>query len=230
MYVLSILGKCGCITVSWHRETYEHVHAFEHGLGLASSASRSFATPHDTTLPLSLSLSLSSRVRAFSIPVASALGRASMHALVCRYLKHVRRRASEKDCGEKGEHTSCRVTARSAVQASACRCCRCSRWALVRSAVCALRSACGAGTHTHRQRVFEIQNMCAVTRACIGAYGYTHQALRLSLHICMLCAICMYIIFHCLLHYIYPYRYHIYIYIYMDRCVSIYIYITCIYI
>ena len=140
------------------------MHAFEHGLGLASSASRSFATPHVTDPPLSLSLSIAPLARARSqyLCGASALGRVSVHALVCRCVENACRRARER-IAEKGRTHQLPSS--------------CPR----RSSCTQKRLRC---RHTHRQPAwFEIQNMCAVTRALIGAYGYTHQALRLSLHL-----------------------------------------------
>ena len=64
--------------------------------------------------------------------------------------------------------------------------------------------------HAHTAHVIvRYKTYVHFTRALIGAYGYTHQALCLWMHICMLCDICIYVIFHCLLHYIYAYRYHV---------------------
>ena len=63
---------------------------------------------------------------------------------------------------------------------------------------CPRRSSCTQKRlrcrHTHRQPAwFEIQNMCAVTRALIGAYGYTHQA-SLAAHMHVMCYIELYLI------------------------------------
>ena len=63
---------------------------------------------------------------------------------------------------------------------------------------CPRRSSCTQKRlrcrHTHRQPAwFEIQNMCAVTRALIGGYGYTHQA-SLAAHMHVMCYIELYLI------------------------------------
>ena len=115
----------------------------ENGLGVASSASRSFTTPH-TTAPHLPFIDPLARACSQHHCGAFALGRASMHTLVCRCLKNVCRRAREKDCGE--YTLSSRVAARGAVQAKVCRV-----RVLARGAVGALGSACGAGTRTHSQ-------------------------------------------------------------------------------
>ena len=148
------------------RERYTS--AFEHGLGLASSATRSFATPH-VTAPPSPFLYRSARACTLSVSLWRLRSRSCEHARACvQMLGKCVQESERKGLRRKGERTSCRVAARGAARA--------------------LRSACGAGTHTNSQRAFEIQNMCAVTRALIGAYGYTHQA-SLAAHMHVMCYI-----------------------------------------
>ena len=136
--------------------------------------------------PLSLSLSLHSRVRALSLGCAYALGRASMHALVCRCLENVCRRAREKDCGE-------RENAPAAEKLPAAQ---------------FVHSIPAVQAHTQTASVLLRYKTCAQLPEHSSEPMDTHIK-RLSLHICMLCAIFNCILLHCLLHYIYTYRYHV---------------------
>ena len=167
------------------RERYTS--AFEHGLGLASSASRSFATPH-VTAPPSPVLYRSARACTLSVSLWRLRARSCEHARACvQMLGKCVQESERKGLRRKGERTSCRVAARGAARA--------------------LRSACGAGTHTDSQRGLRYKT-CAQLPEPSSEPMDTHIK-RLSLHICMLRAIFNCILFHCLLHYIYTYRYHV---------------------
>ena len=114
--------------------------------------------------------------------------RSCEHARACvQILGKCVQESERKGLRRKGERTSCRVAARGAARA--------------------LRSACGAGTHTDSQRGLRYKT-CAQLPKPASEPMDTHIK-RLSLHICMLCAILNCILFHCLLHYIYTYRYHV---------------------
>ena len=122
--------------------------------------------------PLPFSIAPLARARSPYLCGASALGRVSMHALVCRCWT-TRAGEREKRIAEKGRTHQLPSS--------------CPR----RSSCTQKRLRC---RHTHRQPAwFEIQNMCAVTRALIGAYGYTHQA-SLAAHMHVMCYIELYLI------------------------------------
>ena len=108
------------------------MHAFEHGHGLSSSASRSFATPH-VTAPPSPFLYRSSRACMLSVSLWRLRSRSCEHARAfVQMLGKCVQESERKRLRRKGERTSCRVAARGAARA--------------------LRSACGAGTHADSQR------------------------------------------------------------------------------
>ena len=132
---------------------------------------------------------LRSRVRALSISVALTLSVVRACTRLCADAWKTCAGEREKGLRRKGERTSCRVAARGAARA--------------------LRSACGAGTHTDSQRGLRYKT-CAQLPEPSSEPMDTHIKLYVSRYTCMLCDMCICIMFHYSLNYIYTYRYQIY--------------------